>query len=205
MRTFASTAAPVHTLWDAPDMATQRLPGVWWVKTPSHGGFVLSDERQAAMPGALRLDSVYYEEDVNWALVILGYEAEFAAAKDPHFDIEQGIAHQTARHWRPQQYAAFTGQVITASDSYVLKRVEAIEAAIGEIGVRTAFGDWADWVPSGKVGVYGQRIIGCDHLGFTQYDGPNFQGLCDAVGYEAGRPVNTFASLGVEMIAPTPD
>lgn len=69
MPAFASTPAPVHTLWDTPDMATQRLPGVWWVKTPSHGGFVLSDERQAAMPEALRLDSIYYEEDVNWTLV----------------------------------------------------------------------------------------------------------------------------------------
>ena len=56
MPAFASTPAPVHTLWDTPDMATQRLPGIWWVKTPSHGGFVLSDERQAAMPEALRLE-----------------------------------------------------------------------------------------------------------------------------------------------------
>ena len=201
MRTFASTAAPVHTLWDTPDMATQRLPGVWWVKTPSHGGFVLSDERQAAMSEALRFDSVYYEEDVNWTLVILGFEAEFATLKDPHFDIERGIAHQTARHWLPHKYGAFTGQVITPSDSYVLKKVASIEAAIGEIGVRSAFGDWADWVPSGKVGVCGQRIIGGDHLGFTQYDGPEFKGLCDAAGYEAGRPVNTFAALGVEILS----
>jgi hypothetical protein len=201
MRTFASTPAPVHTLWDTPDMATQRLPGVWWVKTPSHGGFVLSDERQAAMPEALRLESVYYEEDVNWTLVILGFEAEFATLKDPHFDIERSIAHQTARHWLPHRYGAFTGQMVTPSDSYVLKKVETVEAAIGEIGVRSAFGDWADWVPAGKVGVYGQRIAGCDHLGFTRYDGPEFKGLCDAAAYEAGRPVNTFAALGVELVS----
>ncbi len=200
MPAFASTPAPVHTLWDTPDMATQRLPGVWWVKTPSHGGFVMSDERQAAMPDALRLDSIYYEEDVNWTLVILAFEDEFAALKDPHFDIERGIAHQTARHWRPQQYGAFTGQIITPSDSYVLKKVESIEAAIGEIGVRSASGDWADWVPAGKVGVIGQRIAGCDHLGFTQYDGPDFKGLCDAARYDAGRSVNTFAALGVELL-----
>ncbi len=113
MRTFASTPAPVHTLWGTPDMATQRLPGIWWVKTPSHGGFVLSDERQAAMPKALRLENIHYEEEVDWTLVILGFKAEFAALNDPYFDIEHGIAHQTARHWRPQLYGAFTGQVIT--------------------------------------------------------------------------------------------
>ena len=121
--------------------------------------------------------------------------------KDPHFDIERDLARQTARHWRPQQYGKFTGQVITASDSYVLKKVESIEAQIGQIGVRSASGDWADWVPAGKVGVIGQRIIGCDRLGFTQYDGPDFKGLCDAASYDYGRPVNTFAALGVELLA----
>lgn len=201
MPAFAFTPAPMHTLWDTPEMATQRLPGIWSVKTRSHGGFVLSDERQAAMPEALRLDSIYYEEHVDWTLVILGFEAEFAALKDQHFEFERGLAHQTARHWRPERYGSFTSQVITPSDSYVLKKVASIEAAIGEIGVRSASGDWADWVPPGKVGVYGQRIIGCDHLGFTQYDGPDFKGLCDAARYDSGRPVNTFAALGVELLS----
>jgi len=201
MPAFASTPAPVHTLWDTPEMATQRLAGIWSVRTRSHGGFVLSDERQAAMPEPLRLDSIYYEKHIDWTLVILAFEAEFAALKDQHFDLERGLAHQTARHWRPERYGKFTGQVITPSDSYVLKKVESIKAAIGEIGVRSASGDWADWVPSGKVGVYGQRIIGCDHLGFTQYDGPDFKGLCDAARYDSGRPVNTFAALGVEMLS----
>lgn len=203
MPDFASTPAPVHTLWDTPDMATQRLPGVWWVTTPSHGGFVLSDERQAAMPEALRLDSIYYEEDVNWSLVVIGFEAELAKVKDQNFDIERDLAHQTARHWRPSQYGAFTGEVITLSDSYVLKKVEILEASIGEIGVRSASGDWADWVPKGKVGVTGQRIAGCDHLGFVRYEGPDFTGLCDAVQYDSTRPVNTFAALGVELL-PSP-
>lgn len=203
MPDFASTPAPVHTLWETPDMATQRLPGVWWVTTPSHGGFVLSDERQAAMPEALRLDSIYYEEDVNWSLVVIGFEAELAKVKDQNFDIERDLAHQTARHWRPSQYGAFTGEVITPSDSYVLKKVEILEASIGEIGVRSASGDWADWVPKGKVGVTGQRIAGCDHLGFVRYEGPDFTGLCDAVQYDSTRPVNTFAALGVELL-PSP-
>ncbi|RZL20954.1 MAG: hypothetical protein EOP64_08785 [Sphingomonas sp.] len=155
------------------------------------------------MPEALRLDSIYYEEDVNWSLVVIGFEAEFAKLKDQNFDIERDLAHQTARHWRPCQYGAFTGEVITPSDSYVLKKVEILEASIGEIGVRSASGDWADWVPKGKVGVTGQRIVGCDHLGFVRYEGPDFPGLCDAARYDSTRPVNTFAALGVELL-PSP-
>ncbi|KQN16520.1 DUF7007 domain-containing protein [Sphingomonas sp. Leaf30] len=200
MPAFTSTSAPVHTLWDTPDTAIQRLPGIWVVTTPSHGGFVLSDERQAAMPDALRHDGIYYEEDVNWSLVVIGFETEFAALKDPLFDIECNLAHQTARHWRPMQYGAFTGDVISPSDSYVLKKVALYEAAIGKIGVRSASGDWADWVPKGKIGVTGQRITGCDHLGFAQYEGPYFKGLCDAARYDSSRPINTFAALDVELV-----
>ena len=200
MPLFSSTPAPVHTLWDAPQTAEQRLPGVWLVTTPSHGGFVLSDERQAAMPEALRVDGNSYEEDVNWALVILGFETEFKAVSGSLFDIERDLAHQTARHWLPHRYSAFTGQVLEASESHVLKKIALYEAAIGEIGVRAAWGDWADWVPAGKVGVTGQRIAGCDHLGFATYDGPGFNGLCDAALYDSGRPLNTFAALSVDLI-----
>jgi ParB family chromosome partitioning protein len=51
-----------------------------------------------------------------------------------------------------------------------------------------------------KVGVTGQRITGCDHLGFAQYEGPDFKGLCDAARYDSFRPVNTFAALDVELV-----
>jgi hypothetical protein len=80
---FTSTPAPVHTLWDAPQTAEQRLPGIWSVTTASHGGFVLSDERQGAMPEALRLEGAAYEEDVHWSRVILAFEAKFRASREP--------------------------------------------------------------------------------------------------------------------------
>lgn len=197
---FTSTPSPEHTLWDAPQTAEQRLPGIWSVTTASHGGFVLSDERQRAMPEPLRVDGNSYEEDVNWSLVILGFEAEFHALGDPLFDIERNLAHQTARHWLPQRYEAFTGQELEPSKSHVLKKIALYEAAIGEIGVRSASGDWADWVPKGMVGVSGQRIVGCDHLGFATYEGPHFKGLCNAALYDSARSLNTFAALGVELI-----
>jgi len=152
MSYFNSTPAPLHTLWNAPQTTEQRLPGIWSVTTASHGGFVLSDERQAAMPEPLRVDGNSYEEDVNWSLVILGFEDEFGALCDPLFDIERDLAHQTARHWLPHRYSAFTGRILEPSESHVLKKIALYEAAIGEIGVRSAAGDWAGWVPKGMVG-----------------------------------------------------
>ena len=77
MTPFQPSPQPDTTPWDAPDRADQVLPGIWRVWTPSHGGYVLSDERQAAMPDALRRDDPFYEEDVDYALVLYAFGSEF--------------------------------------------------------------------------------------------------------------------------------
>lgn len=201
MPAFLNTPAPVMTLWDAPDTATERLPGIWQVTTPSHGGFVLSEERQAAMPDALRLETESYEEDVNWTLVVLAFEDELRGAGDPLLDIELPLAHQIARNWHPDRYSAFTGTIVEPRDSYVLKRRADYQAKIGKIVVTSASGDWAGWVPAGKVGVYGRRLASVDHLGFATYEGPDYKALADANRYDSGRTVNAFDDIGAEPLA----
>lgn len=135
MPAFASSPAPAMTLWGAPDTTNERLPGLWHVTTPSHGGFVLSDERQAAMPDCLRRDDPFYEEDVDWSLVVLAFADEFRRAGDKLFDLEFDLARQTARNWRPGRYASFTGETVEPHDSYVLRRQQAYVDRIGEIVV----------------------------------------------------------------------
>lgn len=198
MPAFTSTPAPVVTLWGTPDTTDQRLPGLWHVTTPSHGGFVLSDERQAAMPASLRLDDVFYEEDVNWSLVVLAFEGELRATADPLFAMELDLAHQTARNWCPDRYAAFTGKAVEPRDSYILRSIRAYEALIGQVVVKAAFGDWAEWVPAGKVGLIGQRLAGVDHLGHPSYEGPDVRGMCDAARYDAAASPNSFTAIGAE-------
>lgn len=201
MLAFTSTPAPVMTLWGTPDTSDQRLPGLWHVTTPSHGGFVLSDERQAAMPASLRLDGIYYGEDVNWSLVVLAFATELQNAGDPLFAIELDLAHQTARNWHPDRYAAFTGKAVEPRDSYVLRSIRAHEALIGEVVVKAAFGDWAEWVPAGKVGVIGMRLATVNHLGHPSYEGPEIRALADAERYDAGKAPNGFTAIGAEVIA----
>ena len=92
MPAFASSPAPAMTLWGAPDTTDERLPGLWHVTTPSHGGFVLSDERQAAMPDCLRRDDPFYEEDVDWSLVVLAFAHEFRCVEDNFTFIESKAA-----------------------------------------------------------------------------------------------------------------
>lgn len=204
-RTFASSPRPEHSPWGPLQTATQRLPGIWHVTTASHGGFLLSDERQAAVPGVLRRDDGAYEEAVDWTRVMLAFEPEWRASRDPLLDLELPLAHDIARNWLPQAYAAFTGNAVPARDSHVIQRRAAYEAAIGSYVSTAAYGDWADWVPAGKVGVVFRKVTGVDALGFADYAPGQTHGLVDKERYADRDEVETFESLGavrVESMAP---
>ena len=100
--------------------------------TPSHGGYVLSDERQAAMPAALRRDDPFYEEDVDWALVLLGFASEFRRLPTAGIALQIENARRSVRAWHPDRYSAYTGEDVPPSDSHVLRRRAAYTAAIGQ-------------------------------------------------------------------------
>jgi hypothetical protein len=79
---FQPMPRPTHSPWGAIQDAHQELPGIWWVSTASHGGFIVSPERRSAMPTVMREFQTFaggnsYEEDGDWAIVILAYAAEF--------------------------------------------------------------------------------------------------------------------------------
>jgi hypothetical protein len=200
MPAFASSPAPEITRWGKPVTTTQRLPGIWRVVTPSHGGFVLSETRQAAMPEALRLDEPEYEHDVDWSLVIVAFQTEFAAAGDPLFDIELSLATSTVKSWRPERWEAYAGEAVEPRQSHVRREREAFEARIGQVVVTTAYGDWADWVPSGKVGVFGYTLASVDHLARPTYADPMFKALVDAARYDARGSVISFDELDAEIL-----
>lgn len=196
---FATTPQPQSTPWGAPQRADALLPGIWSVSTASHGGLMLSDARQRAMPDALRGAQAAYEEDVDWAAVFVAFEDELRASAHPRVAIELALAHDTMRHWRPRDYAAFTGRAVATAESQVLRAIAGYTAVIGEYVATTAFGSWADWVPDGKVGVYGKRVIGVSHLGFAIYDEDDrVRALVDASRYAERRDINTLAALGAK-------
>lgn len=200
MPAFASSPAPEMTRWGKPVTSSQRLPGIWRVMTPSHGGFVLSEQRQAAMPEALRLDGPEYEHDVDWSLVIVAFQTEFAAAGDPLFDIELSLATGTVKSWRPERWEAYASEPVEHRQSHVRREREAFEARIGKVVVTTAYGDWADWVPTGKVGVLGYRLASVDHMARPTYADPMFKALVDAARYEERKSVISFDELDAEIL-----
>ncbi|WP_053000809.1 DUF7007 domain-containing protein [Sphingomonas sanxanigenens] len=104
-------------MWGQIDFACELVPGIWVVSTPSHGGLILSDERQRAMPDALRLESNEYEHDCNWSLVYLAFEHEFAALPDPYEPVRIRHAHEIAARWKPERHAAFVASRDAAGET----------------------------------------------------------------------------------------
>lgn len=200
MPSFTTSEQPRDTLWGAPQHAAQLLPGIWKVHTASHGGMILSDERQAAMPAALKLDGTSYEEDVDWALVVLAFAAEFAQLPGKGFDLLVENARASVKAWHPDRYAAHTGEAVAAFDSPVLRRRQALTDMIGQYVVVSASGDWADWVPQGQVGVVARRVARVDALGHAAYEGDPIHGLVDKDAYDSSRIVNGFDEIGAVRI-----
>lgn len=65
--------------WGPIEEKEEIAPGVASITTGSHGGLLLSPERQAAMPPHLRLGHGAYEEDGEYNLVALGFPDEAEA------------------------------------------------------------------------------------------------------------------------------
>lgn len=203
MTRFAATAAPLDTKWGAPVTTNQVLPGVWHVTTADHGGYVLSDERQAAVPEALRRDDPFYEEDVDWALVLLAFAAEFRRLPTAGIGLQVENARRSVRAWHPDRYAAFTGEEVPQTERHVLRRRAAYQAVIGEYASTSASRDWADWVPTGMVGVVFRRVASVDALGFARYAGNPIYGLVTKDRYADRSDVETFDSLGATQVEST--
>lgn len=201
MPSYLPTPQPVESMWGAIDSADQILPGIWQVSTPSHGGFMLTEQRQQGVPECLRVDGLQYEEDVHWAFVVLAFENEFKASKLPLAAGCVELAHSTVRNWHPDRYASFTGKPVPPAESQILRRRAAYEAAIGKLVVTSASGSWADWVPEGKVGVVARTVERVDHLGFATYGKPEVKALVDKASYDGRGDVALLEDFDAEIVA----
>lgn len=202
MQQFPNTPRPVESYWGAVQTAEETLPGIWIITTAAHGGFILSEERQAAMPDALRLEHRSYEEDCNWALPVLAFETEFAGSTIAAPSLLQ-LARDTVRCWHPDRYTAFTGEAVAENQSYVLKERAKYQRVIGQVIACAAWGDWAHWVPDGMVGFVAREVTGVDHLGHPSYGAAEQWMLADKTRWDAMETPRTVEALGA-IITDTP-
>jgi hypothetical protein len=148
---MAPTSYPTTTStpWGRADFATKHGRGVIEYSCPGHGGVHLSTTRNTSVHPAWRNADGWYEEDCEYAIVVLSFPELF-----PHDVVVS--ARSSAKDWFPHQYATITGLPVAVEESYVLRK-EAFEAAhANDWVVTSASGSWADGVPEGFVGVHAQ-------------------------------------------------
>lgn len=66
-------------------------------------------------------------------------------------------ARQTMRNWYPREYENFFGIILKEGESHTKDEALFRNRNVENYIVASAFGDWADWVPKGMVGVYAVR------------------------------------------------
>lgn len=158
--TYQRSDCPKSSPWGAIQDKRELAPGIWSVSTAGHGGIKLSRERNAAMPDYMRNEGGWYEEDCEWAKAAvvhpIGFQRVIKIEGKPD-RTEFDIAMETLRNWHPSAYEHFTGLPLEKGMSIV--RDQQIFDAENESNyvVTAAWGDWAHWVPEGKVGVIAKR------------------------------------------------
>lgn len=145
--------------WGKPDTATEIAEGIVWVSTPGHGGFALSHQRQAEMPAHLRVDQGAYEEDCDWCMVVLAFPhivPAYLRAITSKWSVDRlnQCADETLRNWHPARWEQHTGKTIEPGQSFQRDQQRFREQHAADFIVCTAWGDWAEGVPAGMVGVW---------------------------------------------------
>jgi hypothetical protein len=160
MTAYKSCPCPKSSPWGAIQDKRELAPGIWSVSTAGHGGIKLSCERNAAVPDYMRNEGGWYEEDCEWAKAAVVHPIGFQRvvkieAKPGRTEFE--YAMETFRNWHPNQYERFTGVPLEKGQSII--RDEQLFKLENENNfvVTAAWGDWAHWVPEGKVGVVAKR------------------------------------------------
>lgn len=160
MTAYKSCPCPKSSPWGAIQDKRELAPGIWSVSTAGHGGIKLSRERNAAMPDYMRNEGGWYEEDCEWAKAAvvhpIGFQRTIKIKGKPD-KTEFDIAMETFRNWHPSQYERFTGVLLEKGQSLIRdEQIFKLEKENNFV-VTAAWGDWAHWVPEGKVGVVARR------------------------------------------------
>ncbi len=106
----------LYTPWGVADHQKTIADGLFFVETPSHGGFAVSEELYKKMPPVLRKNSQQYngfnwfEEDCQWCCVVISFPSFFS-------EEEVDMAYKTLKMWFWQDYEEFMGVTLEPGES----------------------------------------------------------------------------------------
>lgn len=105
----------ISTPWGMAQASEIYADGVVFHSTASHGGIKLDRTRNAAMPAMLRVPCGWYEEDCEWAKVVIGFPDLFT-------DYERRHADRTLREYYPERWEAVHGRALEPGESFAKDR-----------------------------------------------------------------------------------
>ena len=152
--------------WGQPQDVENIAEGIDWISTASHGGYILSPERFAEMPEALRsglwAGERAFEEDCDWCRVQLAFSEEMLAYERRTHGDDAGAkrylehnkqAEQTLRVWSWRIWEAYFGRELQPGESSGKDHELFLEAHKEDWLVTCAWGDCFEFVPAGFVKV----------------------------------------------------
>lgn len=141
--------------WGKIQNSNTIIGGIVAVSTASHGGIKLSRERNATMPEYLRQPGGWYEEDSEWCLPYVVFQAELLLSGDERAKrvIIDGKHISTFKNWFPDLYEKHFGVVLQPGESHKKDEKVFYETHANDWLVVCAWGDYKDGIPEGYVGV----------------------------------------------------
>ena len=143
-------ATTMNTPWGPSQTVKKIAPGIQFITTASHGGFKLSPQKNKEIPSYMRHSDGWYEEDVDWAIVVTSFPKEFPVK-------ELRFAHDTLKKWHPESYEKFFREDLPEGSSPVRELERFRKLHVNDYLVMAAWGDWHKDVPYGFVGVFAGR------------------------------------------------
>lgn len=136
----------MRTPWGPADNVFELCDGIHIVSTPGHGGFKVDRKLNARIPQYMRRKDGWYEEDCEYALVLLALADEIKPGAEDLMN-----ARQTVRNYYPDEYERFTGEVIPPGESHEKDRRLFQEEHQDDLVVVSAAGTWHEDCPEGMV------------------------------------------------------
>ena len=149
---------PTTSPWGAVQFCDKLADGILSVSTAGHGGIKLDRKRNAAMPDYLRRSGGWYEEDCEWCLPFVVFEADLLSSSDldtcSSKAIMEGQHISTMKNWYPDEYEQHTGRTLQPGESMKKDERSFYQENAGQLCVNCCYGDWKEGVPTGFVLVH---------------------------------------------------
>ena len=101
-----------QTPWGPSQTVEHIATGIIEYTTASHGGIHVASKLNKQMPESIRVESGWYEEDVDWVFVVVNFPQHFTQQK-------YAEAREIFRNLLPDIYERYYGIELKPGESYM--------------------------------------------------------------------------------------